>query len=45
MEAVNDALKYVVKAKNLLSQPWDEKIAHEMYELLNKAEEALANTK
>ena len=41
MEAMNDALKYVVQAKILLSQPWDEKVAEEMFQLLNKAEEAL----
>lgn len=45
MEAVNDALKYVVQAKNLLCKPWDEKVAEEMYDLLNKAEEALAKPK
>jgi hypothetical protein len=45
MEAVNDALKYVVQAKNLLTQPWDEKVAEEMYQLLNKAEEVLVKPK
>lgn len=45
MESVNDALKYVVQAKNLLSKPWDEKMIEEMFDLLNKAEEALATSK
>lgn len=42
MEAsMNDALKYVVQAKNLLLIPWDEIVAEEMFRLLEKAEEAL----
>jgi hypothetical protein len=47
MEARNDAfaLKCVVQAKNLLSVPWDEKVAQEMFELLSKAEEALVKPK
>lgn len=41
MEAVNDALKYVVQARKLLDKLWDEEILEEIRQLLNKAEEAL----
>lgn len=47
MEAVNDALKYVVQAKRLLegkTEMWDGDI-DEIVQLLDKAEEALVKPK
>lgn len=40
-ETTNDALKYVVKAKKLLDNLFDEKTLEEIRQLLEKAEETL----
>ena len=46
MEAMNDALKYVVQAKIILMHnALNEEALTEMRELLEKAEEALVNAK
>lgn len=45
MEAMNDALKYVVQAKNILLGTWDELMIEEVIKLLDQAEEALVKAK
>ncbi len=45
MEAMNDALKYVVQAKNILLGAIDEVMLEEVVKLLDQAEEALVKAK
>jgi len=45
MEAMNDALKYVVQAKQMIDKIWDEQSLEELRALLDKAEEALVKAK
>lgn len=45
MESMNDALKYVVQAKNILLMTFDEIMIEEVIKLLNQAEESLVKSK
>lgn len=45
MESMNDALKYVVQAKNILIGAVDELMIEEVIKLLDQAEEALVKAK
>ncbi len=45
METMNDALKYVVQAKNILLAAVDELMIEEVIKLLDQAEEALVKAK
>jgi len=45
MEAMNDALKYIVQAKNILLTVVDEVMLEEAIKLLDQAEEALVKAK